>query len=180
MKQDSEIPQVRLRPKGLPKSLLAIEAELWRKMKAKFDDQKFDGVRVLGLGFEQDERTSLRNGLRFIGVKATAIAPSVAQLKSVPAMGLAFTHVVVNIDAYESVEDAVAALIDFRIQSPITTVIAVSARVADDDFGTDRNAICDVTLRLPLTERRIRRSLIEGRTNRLSSVSSPPTSLRLF
>jgi hypothetical protein len=177
MKQDNEILQARSRPKALPKSLLAIEVELWCKMNIKFDDQKFDGVRVLVLGFEQDERTWLRNGLRFIGVKATAIAPSVAQLKSVPAMGLAFTHVVINIDAYESVEDAVGALIEFRVQSPMTIVIAVSARVADDDFGTERNAICDVTLRLPLTERRLRRSLTEGRTNRMSSISSPPTCL---
>lgn len=149
-------------------------------MSAKFDDQRFDGFRVLVLGFEQSERAWLRDGLRFIGVKATAIAPSVTQLKSVPAMGLAFTHIIINIDAYEGVEDAVEALTEFRIESPGTVVIAVSKKVADDDFGTERNAICDATLRLPLTERRLRRSMIDGRINRSCSTSCNLKSLKSF
>lgn len=141
------------------------EARLWAAMTARFDQASFSDIRVLVLGFETVERTWLRNSLRFIGVRVTATAPNVGQLAGVADMGLSFTHVIANLDGFESVEDAVDALLDFRQRAPQIVLIAVSSRVSGDDLGQERSAICDATLSLPLTERRLRRGLVEGRAN---------------
>lgn len=94
------------------------EARLWAAMTARFDQASFSDIRVLVLGFETVERTWLRNSLRFIGVRVTATAPNVGQLAGVADMGLSFTHVIANLDGFESVEDAVDALLDFRQRAP--------------------------------------------------------------
>jgi CheY-like chemotaxis protein len=146
-----------------------VENRLWSEMTLRFDQGSYSDMRVLVLGFETDARVWLRNSLRLIGVRATATASNLAQLAMVADMKLSFTHVIVNLDGYEFMEDAVDALFDFRQRSKDVVVIAISAMVASDDLGLERRAICDATLRLPLTERRLRRGLVEGRANNLAT-----------
>jgi hypothetical protein len=146
-------------------ALASIEDRLWVDIKSRIDDVAFSDMRVLVLGFDTVERTWLRNSLRFIGVSATASAFNVGQLASVAGMGLSFTHVILNLDGYECLDDAVDALLNFRRLAPFIVVVAVSSRLSGDDLGQERRAICDATLRLPLSERRLRRGLLEGRAN---------------
>ena len=67
---------------------------------------------------------------------------------------------VVNVDAFDLVE-IVDALISFRRQSPDVSVIILSAAFGGDEFQGERKAICDVSLRLPLSARRIQRAFSE-------------------
>jgi hypothetical protein len=143
------------------------EDRLWSEMTTRFAQASPADMRVLLVGFEQTERAQLRNALRSLGVAATAASPCVQQLPSIARMGLAFSYVIVNLDAYPSTEDAIDALLAFRLQVRNIVVIAASAEVSDDDLSLERATICDVTLRMSLTERRLLRCLVVGHDNNL-------------
>jgi len=129
---------------------------LVRSAAIRMDGDVFSDARVLLVGFPQKHLAGLRRDLRDLGVRATAAAPSVRQLPDVAGMGLAFSHVIVHFDAFEDVEAGVNALYDFRRSSPGMVVIACSEFVSGDDLGGERAAICDATLRLPVSTPRLR------------------------
>lgn len=145
---------------------------MWSELMVRFDESSFWNMRVLVVACDTVDRVSLRDSLRQIGVRIVAVAPNASQLCSVAEMGKSFTHVIVNLDAFESMEDAVEALLAFRKRAPDSVVIAVSSQVAGDDLGQERSAICDATLRFPVTERRLRQGLTRGQANRADSLRS--------
>lgn len=67
--------------------------------------------------------------------------------------------VLVGLDAFPDLAEAVQALLAFRARCPGTGVVLASAAAGGDDFGADRRAIGDVTLRLPLSARRLAQAL---------------------
>jgi len=115
----------------------------------------FSDVRVLLVGFDYDILFDIRQKLRSIGVAAAASAPSVKQLDDAADMRLGFTHILVNLDKFQDVEDGVDALIAFRSKSPDLIVVTFSEEVTGDDFGTERSPVCDATLRLPISKERL-------------------------
>ena len=127
--------------------------------------QSLSDARVLLLAFSAAHLSELRYHLRAIGVKVTAAAPTIKQLPNVTGMGRAFTHVLVNFDAYSDVESGVDRLCEFRKQSPGLVLVLCSAQVGGDDMGTERAAICDATLRLPVSMSRLRAGLIAASVN---------------
>jgi hypothetical protein len=108
-------------------------------------------ARVLLLGFQGDDLADLRNALRQSGVTTTAAIGSVKRLPEFATMQQAFSHILVNLDAYEDIEDGVNALLEFRAAARGFVVILCSAKVSGDDFGTERAAICEATFRLPVS-----------------------------
>lgn len=143
---------------------------MWSELKVRFEETSFWNMRVLVVACNTSDRMSLRDSLRQIGVRIVAMAPNASQLCSVAEMGKSFTHLIVNLDAYDTMEDAVDALLAFRKRSPDSVVIAVSSQVAGDDLGQERSAICDATLRMPVTERRLRQGLTRGQANRVETL----------
>lgn len=75
-------------------------------------------------------------------------------------LGSSAVTLMVNVDAFDLVE-IVDELISFRRQSPDVSVIILSAAFGGDEFQGERKAICDVSLRLPLSPRRIQRAFGE-------------------
>jgi hypothetical protein len=146
-----------------------VENQIWSDLSERFDQTSFWNMRILLVGCDGERRSWMRNSLRQIGVRVVAVAPNVTQLVCVADMSKSFTHVIVNLDGFNSMDDAVDALLDFRKRAPDVVVIAGSSQVAGDDFGMERSAICDVTLRIPATERRLRKSLLTGCENRLEA-----------
>lgn len=55
----------------------------------------------------------------------------------------------VNIDVYRSLDDAVPALVSLRRQFPKLAVVIASTRFHRHDFGSDRAALADASVRLP-------------------------------
>jgi hypothetical protein len=161
--------------KFVAKSSIALSSptladRMWSKLATCFNETSFSNMRVFVLGCGPVERVWFRDSLRQIGVKSISVEKSSVQLSPITSIAKSFTHVIVNLDAYESTEDAVDALLDFRKAAPDSVVIAVSSMVVGDDFGQERSAICDVTLRMPVTERRLRQGLTRGEANRLDAL----------
>lgn len=125
----------------------------------------FEDARVVLVGFSDAHLCDTRQKLRSIGVTATASASTARQLADLSDMRLGFTHVFVDFDAFDSVEDAVDALIAFRLNAPGVIVVAFSEAVSGDDFGRERARICDATLRLPISAPRLRDGLVSAELN---------------
>lgn len=122
-------------------------------------------ARVLLLGFAEDDLADLRSHLRQAGVKTTATVPNVLRLPEFANMQQAFSHVLINLDAYDTVAHGVNALLAFRAIAPGFVVVLCSAEVSADDFGSERSAICEATLRLPVSAAGLQQCLVLGISN---------------
>lgn len=138
---------------------------LWADMNIRFDKVNLHSIRVLLLGLDGADRNEIRDNLRRIGVGATGTASNVSQLGAISNMTRSFTHLIVNIDSFPDLESAIVSLMEFRQKTGEMAVVIVSSQVQDDDLSQERRSICDATLRLPVTEQRLRRGLLEASVN---------------
>lgn len=60
-------------------------------------------------------------------------------------------HVIIDLEAAGGITSAYPALRAFRDRHPDIPVILLSDEFSTDDFGTDRLALCDVSLRIPFS-----------------------------
>lgn len=134
---------------------------VWRELSRRLESLPLKDIKILLVGF--DHKLSLQ--LREVGVGTTAWTPRVASLGDMGALCNAFTHLVVNFDRFTDTEEGVDMLLDFRKRCPHVVVILVSSDVARDDFGSERAAICDATLRSPWSKERMRKGLTEAWVN---------------
>lgn len=161
----------RLQTRSLRKSERAfadprtLEARLWTEFTARCDDADITQARVLLMGFDHDDCASTRQMVRAAGVRSCAVCRNIGQLDDAAGLPGCFTHVVINIDAFNTSHEAVDALMEFRMQQKETVVVLVSAAVSGDDFGSDRKMLCDATLRAPLSLNRIRDGLAAAWVN---------------
>lgn len=125
-------------------------------------------IRTLIIGCESALTEWLSGSLESINIRSVAVDPVNMNFSSVVKIARSFTHLIVNIDTYPHLTDAIHSLLAFREQST-SVIIVVSSKMMDDDFGMDRISVCDVALRLPLTELRLRRALLIAQENRLKA-----------
>lgn len=125
----------------------------------------YSDPRVILFGFSNRDLHDIRLGLRLIGYEAIASCSNLEQLENIPTASMGFTHVLVNIDAFDEVEIAVEALIRFRSTDPDLVILAFSAMVSGDDFGTERRDICDATIKLPVSTARVKSGVAAAEFN---------------
>lgn len=126
----------------------------------------FQHTRVLLIGFTPRHLSDTIYNLRSIGVAATASLSNVHHLHNVSDVGVGFTHVLVNIDAFDDIEAGVEALMAYRSSAPDLIVLICSEMVGGDDFGSERVRICDATLKLPISLPRLVDGLVKAFLNR--------------
>lgn len=110
---------------------------------------------VLLVGFDGESHQVVRDCFRQAGARTTASCRSTSQLADVREMRFRFTHIVVNADAEEGLEVIIDNLLSFRRSTIDIAVLLVSEQVAGDDFGCERDAICDGTLKYPVSVARM-------------------------
>jgi hypothetical protein len=139
---------------------------LWERFERQLGQEGVHEMRVLLLGFAGTDLSSLCFQLRQMGVRSIDQASDVDRLPSCVGKGANVSHIVINLDAFASLEEAVESLFQFRLKDHRETVIVcVSAFVAMDDFGSERSSICDATLRWPVSDRRLQYGLVVGLEN---------------
>jgi hypothetical protein len=134
-------------------------ARLLTAMEEKEQQSRLSSCRILVLGFDMEGFVRIRDLLRQLYVLSVAAAPNIKQLGSIESMNLDFTHIILNFDAFIDIEHGVGALLEFRQAVPDIKIIICSSNVNGDDFGTERNCICDTTLRFPVSMRSIRAAI---------------------
>lgn len=88
-------------------------------------------------------------------------------LGEVVARRAAFRMLVIDIDGFGGAQLVVERLMDLRRRAPSVPVIVISAEVQFHDFTTERLAICDVTLRAPVSAAALHLALAEAAVNNL-------------
>lgn len=144
----------------------ALEDRLWQKFAARSEAADLSAARVLLMGFEGKPLRDARSMVRAAGVTSCASCQDVGQLQDVAEMHGAFSHLVVNFDAFETSNEAVEALFAFRLKQRQVVVVLVSASVSVDDLTAERKSICDATLRAPVSSGRLYRGLVAASCNR--------------
>jgi hypothetical protein len=122
-------------------------------------------ARILVMGFCDRNSSALIQMLRAAGTESCATCNDVTQLGDVSTMHDAFTHIILNLDSFEDIDDAVTALLVFRIRQKRPVVILISDSVSQDDLFQDRKPVCDATLRAPVSFNRLRDGLLAAWTN---------------
>lgn len=135
------------------------------KAKKALRSKVLQNTRVLLIGFTPRHLADTTYHLRSIGVAATASISNVHHLQNVSDLGVGFTHVLVNIDAFDDIETGVEALIAYRSSAPDLVVLVCSEIVGGDDFGSERAGICDATLKLPISLPRLVDGLMKAYLN---------------
>jgi AmiR/NasT family two-component response regulator len=128
-------------------------------------DEHIANARFVLIGFADREAVSLSAMLREAGAKSCASSKDVAKLREAADMGEAFSHIVVNLDAFDDMDDAVSALLFFRMRQKEVVVILISDTVKQDDLFQERKWICDATIKAPLSMKRLSDGLLAAWAN---------------
>jgi hypothetical protein len=135
---------------------------------------RFENARVIIIGFSYSQLTYIRSLLQKSNVRTISSTSNVYQLSKIGEMGAAFSHIIIDIDAFDGLATGVDALLSFR-QKYNHIVLLCSASVTKDDFGTERLVICDASLRLPLSLSRLRNGLNAAIANNRERFRRPTT-----
>jgi hypothetical protein len=123
------------------------------------------GLGVLQLGFSRDDGNLISETMHGLGARNVARSEQVYPLGLGKPGALRYDGIVVNLDRYTDLEMGVDRLLRFRRACPSCFVVMATADVASDDFGLHRRAICDSTLRLPLSASRLAEALEAAMVN---------------
>jgi hypothetical protein len=137
---------------------------LWQEFTAITEFSDLSTARVLLMGFEGSQLNKIRRMVRDARVASCANC-CVDQLQDATEMRGSFSHLVVNFDAIGTTHEAVDALFAFRARQKEVAIVLVTALIAEDDFDSSRTSICDVTLRSPLSPKRLRDGLVGATLN---------------
>ncbi|MEQ8431148.1 MAG: hypothetical protein RIE24_01400 [Silicimonas sp.] len=73
--------------------------------------------------------------------------------------------VIVDVDSFGDVGEAIDLCLYVRNSSPDVTLILVASEVSNDDFTAERMMACDATLRAPVSAGRMREAIQAGHQN---------------
>lgn len=65
------------------------------------------------------------------------------------------SYLLINTDTFGDIDQAVDILIKLRRQKPLVSLIILSSHFLVDDLDDNRISICDASLRLPISRRRL-------------------------
>lgn len=129
------------------------------------------GLRILQLGFGRIDGLLLSETMQRLGARNVARSDQVSPLGLGKPGSLRYDGIVVNLDRFGDVDMGIDRLLRYRRACPTSFVVIATADVASDDFGHHRRAICDSTLRLPLTASRVTEALRAALENHLSTAA---------
>lgn len=153
-----------------------VEEKLWLKARKFMNTTPFDEVRAILIGFSDIQLHLMRSHLRNIGVNLIAFMPRLRSSVGTSPLDNIFTHAFINIDSFDDLEDGVDALLSSREKSKGMVTILLSRKVSGDDLEVSRTPICDATLKLPLSDERLRQGIIWGTENNRRQFDLSPNS----
>lgn len=153
---------------------------LWQRTDRNMYTDSLSQKTAMMVGFDVENLVALRNELRKLGISPVASCASASQIEDIGKFRLSFDLLFVNLDGFSDVSDGVDALISYRMNRPEATVILVSHLVSGDDLSAERRAICDATLRAPISSDRLRTGILGAMDNFEDRRGAGPERLRVF
>ncbi len=131
-----------------------LESRLWSEAERRVSPNSGPG-RICIMGFDESDSDAMIGYLEGSELSLNAFAARIQDILDIAAIHETVSMLVVNGDAFGDLFSAVDALKSFREIRPHMSVVLVSSKVANDDLSEDRKAICDATLRAPITMARL-------------------------
>ena len=131
-----------------------LEARLWSEADHRMLPSSICG-RTCIMGFAASDSAALIDYLEGAELSPNAFSASADDIQDIATTHETISMLVVNGDAFGDVSCAVDALKNLREIRPSMAVVLVSSKVSGDDLSADRKAICDATLRAPMTMARL-------------------------
>tara|TARA_R110002020_G_scaffold67179_12_gene176570 strand:+ start:17814 stop:18389 length:576 start_codon:yes stop_codon:yes gene_type:complete len=136
----------------------SLENRLWQRFEVEQEDLREKKVAVGIVGFCEPNLIAVENLLHEIGVHKVTPFKGITQLYesinrpcNMKKYQREFSHVIVNLDSFPSLECGIDSLLDFRKVLKSTRIILTSTYAVRNDFGDEKASICDATLSLPLS-----------------------------
>jgi two-component SAPR family response regulator len=107
------------------------------------------------MGFDASQSHSIVEHLERDAIAANAFSASINDILEIATTHETVSMLVVNGDAFGELPNTVDALRSVREIQPHMSIVLVSSKVANDDLSDERKAICDATLRAPITMARL-------------------------
>lgn len=126
--------------------------------------QQASGLRLVLIGVQDIALQKIRDFIGPAGGQVLLHVP-LALHDEYPIIRAQPSHVVMDIESLGGISTAYAMIRRFRDRYPQVPVILISAEFAGDDLGTERLALCDVSLRVPFTFAALDLALREAATN---------------
>lgn len=121
---------------------------------------------VAVVGFAADDETLIRSMLKELGIVSLTFKSLTQVLKATANRTDKELNLIISMDAFDDLDSAIDQLLEFRKERMRAIVVLVSASVEVDDLGAERRAIVDVTLKSPVSMKRLQRGLIVARENK--------------
>ena len=146
-----------------------LEQRLWKLFEVK--QAKTGGAKTFAclIGFCGPNLDTVMNLLRDVGVQRTMLFADIPQLYENINLSFnrknnqeEFTHVFINLDSFRSLECGIDLLLDFRKIFNSARIILTSEHAVRNNFGDEKNSICDVTLSLPLSSESLNLAINSG------------------
>lgn len=131
----------------------ALESHLWSKVERRMLPALNQG-RVCIMGFDKSTSELIVDYLETAS-SLNAFSVGIHGILDIAAIHETVSILVVNGDAIGDLFSTVDALRNFREIRPNMSVVLVSSKVSSDDLSDERKAICDATLRAPITMSRL-------------------------
>jgi hypothetical protein len=156
-------------PEPVPTALNS-ENYLWQKLDRHLSVHGVNPQRARLIGFAAAQQGPLLLAFATIDLATATSSAEINVLQNSDSWDQV-DCVLINHDAFEDSLTAVETYLSFRKRFPTKTVILVSTQIRGDDFGLDRAAICDATLRFPVSSERLRSGILAAVENRRTMLS---------
>ena len=117
---------------------------------------------ILLIGFEGHSLGKIREICTFADVKITASVGNSAHLSKAASLKHLFTHIIVNTEAFGSSNDAIREILKVRSELVDIALLIVSPSTLTDDYGSERDMLCDGTFGANLTPGRMKIGLVKS------------------
>ena len=135
---------------------LVSERDLSDRMDVKAEDATLPRHRAVIVGFQEQVLSQVVSYLAEMRIRISVSMCNFVELHAAMEHLSGFDLIIMNLDSFDDIEDAIEALVMFKKTYSSFTIVAISEHVKADDFGTSRRPMCDATLRSPFGPHRFK------------------------
>ncbi|MCW1951150.1 MAG: hypothetical protein KIH44_007270 [Octadecabacter sp.] len=141
-------------------AISSLEDRLISKVEQIEASASISDYEVLLIGFKGHCLGKIREICARADVKVTASFANCSHLSKAASLKHLFTHIIVNTEAFGSSDDAVTEILNVRPNLVDIALLIVAPSEPSDNYGSERDSLCDGTFGANLTTGRMKIGLV--------------------
>lgn len=144
----------------------------WKKQSNEVDSKEFSisesvyaSCRIGFVAKPDEESHRISSELLSFGLEVHLSLDIKVLTKAMEENRVGWSIMLLDLDQYSDIKCAIEDLLEFRAIFPNIAIVLLSSDVGRDDLSLERKAVADVTLRKPVSKRRLRNGLFVARVN---------------